>query len=44
MRASSMEPDNVLSEYKFQDGLSYYESKRDAATIFSSAILVKELI
>jgi uncharacterized protein YfaS (alpha-2-macroglobulin family) len=34
MRASSMEPDNVLSEYKFQDGLSYYESTRDAATNF----------
>lgn len=34
MRASCMEPDNVLSEYKYQDGLSYYESTRDAATNF----------
>lgn len=34
MRASCMEPDNVLSEYKYQDGLSYYASTRDAATNF----------
>ncbi len=34
MRASSMEPVNVLSEYKWQDGLGYYESTKDAATNF----------
>lgn len=33
-RASSMEPLNVLSNYKWQDGLGYYESTRDAATHF----------
>jgi len=34
MRAASMEPQNVLSEYKWQDGLGYYESTKDAATDF----------
>ena len=34
MRAASMEPVNVLSSYKWQDGLGYYESTRDAATNF----------
>jgi uncharacterized protein YfaS (alpha-2-macroglobulin family) len=34
MRAASMEPINVLSEYKWQDGLGYYESTKDAATNF----------
>ena len=34
MRASGLEPINVLSEYKWQDGLGYYESTRDAATNF----------
>ena len=34
MRAASMEPINVLSGYKWQDGLGYYESTRDAATNF----------
>ena len=34
MRASGFEPVNVLSEYKYQDGTSYYESTRDAATHF----------
>jgi hypothetical protein len=34
MRASGLEPVNVLSEYKYQDGLGYYESTRDAATHF----------
>ncbi len=34
MRASSMEPVNVLSSYKWQDGLGYYESIRDASTHF----------
>ncbi|WP_169719445.1 alpha-2-macroglobulin family protein [Olivibacter sitiensis] len=34
MRASGFEPINVLSSYKWQDGLGYYESTRDAATNF----------
>lgn len=34
MRASGFEPVNVLSGYKFQNGASYYESTRDAATNF----------
>jgi len=34
MRASAFEPVNVLSGYKYQDGLGYYESTRDAATNF----------
>ncbi|MCP4123375.1 MAG: hypothetical protein GY751_16605 [Bacteroidetes bacterium] len=34
MRASGLEPVNVLSQYKYQDGLGYYESTRDAATHF----------
>lgn len=34
MRAASMEPVNVLSSYKWQDGLGYYESTRDASTNF----------
>lgn len=34
MRASGFEPTNVLSKYKYQDGLGYYESTRDAATNF----------
>ena len=34
MRASGLEPIDVLSEYKWQDGLGYYQSTRDAATNF----------
>jgi len=34
MRASSFEPVNVLSGYRYQDGLGYYESTRDASTNF----------
>lgn len=33
-RGSGTEPVNVLSEYKWQDGLGYYESTRDTATHF----------
>jgi uncharacterized protein YfaS (alpha-2-macroglobulin family) len=33
-RASSMEPVNVLSGYKWQDGLGYYEATKDASTSF----------
>ncbi|WP_452602149.1 alpha-2-macroglobulin family protein [Pontimicrobium sp. MEBiC06410] len=34
MRAAGMEPINVLSSYKYQDGLGYYESTKDASTNF----------
>jgi uncharacterized protein YfaS (alpha-2-macroglobulin family)/predicted DCC family thiol-disulfide oxidoreductase YuxK len=34
MRAAGLEPVNVLSEYKWQDGLGYYESTKDASTNF----------
>jgi uncharacterized protein YfaS (alpha-2-macroglobulin family) len=33
-RGSGTEPVNVLSQYKYQDGLAYYESTRDTATHF----------
>jgi uncharacterized protein YfaS (alpha-2-macroglobulin family) len=34
MRASGVEPINVISKYKWQDSLGYYESTKDAATHF----------
>ncbi|NNF75554.1 MAG: alpha-2-macroglobulin, partial [Flavobacteriaceae bacterium] len=34
MRASGLEPVNVISQYKWQDGLGYYESTKDASTNF----------
>ncbi|CAL2086895.1 Alpha-2-macroglobulin family N-terminal region [Tenacibaculum sp. 190524A02b] len=34
MRASGVEPVTILSEYKWQDGLGYYESTKDASTNF----------
>ena len=34
MRAAGFEPVNVLSQYKYQDSLGYYESTKDAATNF----------
>jgi len=34
MRASGLEPLNVLSSYKWQGGLGYYESTGDLATHF----------
>jgi uncharacterized protein YfaS (alpha-2-macroglobulin family) len=34
LRAAGLEPLNVLSGYKYQDGLSYYEVTKDAATNF----------
>lgn len=34
MRASALEPVNVLSSYKWQNGLGYYESTKDASTNF----------
>jgi hypothetical protein len=33
-RGSGTEPTNVLSRYKYQDGLAYYESTRDTASHF----------
>jgi hypothetical protein len=41
MRASCFEPLNVLSGYKWQDGLGYYESTKDAATNFFMNYLPK---
>ncbi len=34
MRAACMEPTNVISQYKYQGGLGYYESTGDASTNF----------
>ena len=34
MRAACMEPLNVISGYKYQGGLGYYESTKDASTNF----------
>ena len=41
MRAAGLEPVNVLSSYKWQDGLGYYESTKDAATNFFMDYLPK---
>jgi uncharacterized protein YfaS (alpha-2-macroglobulin family) len=41
MRASGFEPLNVFSGYRWQDGLGYYESTRDAATNFFFSSLHK---
>jgi len=41
MRASAFEPLNVISQYKYQVGLGYYESTRDAATNFFFSYLNK---
>ncbi|TXH20560.1 MAG: alpha-2-macroglobulin, partial [Chitinophagaceae bacterium] len=41
MRASSFEPTNVLSTYKWQDGLGYYETTKDASTNFFFSYLRK---
>jgi uncharacterized protein YfaS (alpha-2-macroglobulin family) len=41
MRASGFEPINVLSSYKWQGGLGYYESTGDAATNFFFSYLPK---
>lgn len=41
MRASAFEPVNVISRYKYQGGLGYYESTRDAATNFFFSYLGK---
>jgi uncharacterized protein YfaS (alpha-2-macroglobulin family) len=34
LRAAGTEPENVLSRHRYQDGLWYYESAKDAATHF----------
>jgi len=41
MRAACLEPVNVLSQYKWQGGLGYYESTKDAATNFFFSRLPK---
>ncbi len=41
MRASCLEPVNVLSGYKWQDELGYYESTKDASTNFFFGYLRK---
>jgi uncharacterized protein YfaS (alpha-2-macroglobulin family) len=41
MRASGTEPVNVISSYKWQGGLGYYESTRDASTDFFFSWLPK---
>jgi uncharacterized protein YfaS (alpha-2-macroglobulin family) len=41
MRASGFEPINVISRYKYQDGLGYYECTKDAATNFFMEYLPK---
>ena len=41
MRASAFEPVNVLSGYRYQGGLGYYESTRDASTNFFIGYLPK---
>ena len=41
MRASCLEPVNVLSEYKWQGGLGYYETTKDASTNFFFGSLYK---
>jgi uncharacterized protein YfaS (alpha-2-macroglobulin family) len=41
MRASAFEPLNVLSGYKYQGGLGYYEATKDASTNFFISYLPK---
>ena len=41
MRASSLEPVNVLSSYKYQGGFGYYETTKDASTNFFFSYLRK---
>ncbi len=40
-RGSGLEPVNVLSRYRYQDGLAYYETTRDTASHFFIAYLPK---
>jgi uncharacterized protein YfaS (alpha-2-macroglobulin family) len=41
MRAAAFEPMNVISTYKYQDGLGYYETTKDASTNFFMDYLPK---
>ena len=41
MRASGLEPVSTLSTYRYQDGLHYYESTRDASSNFFFSYLPK---
>ena len=41
MRSSGFEPVNVISQYKYQDGLGYYESTKDASANFFISYLRK---
>jgi hypothetical protein len=41
MRAACLEPVNVISNYKWQGGLGYYESTKDASTNFFFGTLPK---
>jgi hypothetical protein len=41
-RGSGTEPVNVISRYKYQDGLAYYESTRDVASHFFIDYLPKD--
>ena len=41
MRAAATEPVNVISSYKYQDELGYYESTKDASTNFFFSSLPK---
>jgi len=41
MRASGLEPVNVLSRYQWQGSLGYYQSTRDASTDFFISYLPK---
>jgi uncharacterized protein YfaS (alpha-2-macroglobulin family) len=41
MRSSGFEPVNVISQYKYQDGLGYYESTKDASTNFFISYMPK---
>jgi uncharacterized protein YfaS (alpha-2-macroglobulin family)/aromatic ring-cleaving dioxygenase len=34
MRAATMEPEQVISRYRWQDGLGYYQTTKDASTNF----------
>ncbi len=41
IRSSGLEPINILSEYKWQGGLGYYESTKDMASYFYFDVLPK---
>jgi uncharacterized protein YfaS (alpha-2-macroglobulin family) len=41
MRASCLEPEDVISGYRWQDGLGYYQSTKDASTNFFMDYLSK---